>query len=289
MANTFVDKEVWKESLQEKLEENTLWKEIAEVTYTSDKTVHFPYRALPSTSSYTRGAQYTPSDITITDDTMVIDDSEIVAEFIDKADLAQNGYVNEVEMGQAQAIAINEDIEGTLAGLHSQAGLSLDDGDFGGTNSNPYQLTASNPDDVFRAARKLIMEQRGGAAFANRFGLHAIVDPGNYEFIVAFAHANGFQFADDALTGGKVPVFNGFRVYESNLLDTTTDAGTTHCLFGVNKMYHLGILNTTYGDIDVIENPDRRSGIDVVSRVDRKGKIWNNMQNFVIDVELVTN
>ena len=287
MANTFVDKEVYKEALQEQLEELTLWKQVAEVTYTSDKVINYPYRSQPTSSSYTRGAQYTPADFTVTNDVLTIDDAEIVSEFIDKADLAQNGYVDLVEMARTHAITINEDVEATMTGLHSQAGLSLDDGDFGGVASNPLQLTASNPDDLFRSARTLIAQQRGGMQYASRFGLHAIVDPANYEFIVAFAHANGFKFADDALVEGGVPQFNGFKVYESNLLDTTTDAGTAHCLFGVNKMYHLGILNTTFGDADVIENPDRRSGWDVVTRVDRKGKIWNNMANFVIDVELV--
>ena len=285
-----VNKEVWKEALQEKLEEATLWKTVAEVTYTSDKTVHFPYRDLPTASSYTRGAQYSPADPVSTDDTMVIDDGEIVSEFMDKADLAQNGYINEVEMGQAQGIVINEVMESTLTALHSQAGLSLDDGDFGGTPTNPLQASggaSGNIATVFQKARTLIASQRGGIQYMNRFGMSAIVDPQNFEYIVSFAQKNGFMFADDALTGGSVPVINGFRVYESNLLDTTTDAGTVHCLFGVNRMMHLGVLNTTFGDIDVIENPERRSGIDVISRVDRKGKIWNNHANFVIDVELV--
>ncbi len=286
----FVNKEVWKEALQEKLEENTLWKEVAEVTYTSDKTVHFPYRDLPSASSYTRGAQYTPSVPVSTDDTMVIDDGEIVSEFMDKADLAQNGYVNEVEMAQAQAIVINEIMETTMTGTHTQAGLSLDDGDFGGTATNPLQVTggaSGNIGTVFQKARTLIASQRGGLQYMNRFGMEAILDPQNYEYAVSYAQKNGFMFADEALGSGEVPVINGFRVRESNLLDNTTDSGTVHALFGVKKMIHLGVLNTTFGDVDVIENPDRRSGIDVISRVDRKGKIWNNMQNFVIDVELV--
>jgi hypothetical protein len=289
MANTFVNKEIWKEALQEKLEEATAWKDAAEVTYTSDKTVHFPYRSLPDTSSYTRGAQYTPSDITVTDDTMVIDDSEIVAEFIDKADLAQNGYVNEVEMGQAQAIAINEDIEKTMLALRTQAGHSLNAGSLaGGTGTGNITVTGGatgNIAELFRLARLQIAKSRGGLAYMKRFGMTAFVDPENYEKAVSFAQKNGFMFADDALTEGQVPRLSGFTVRESNLLDSS-GAGNAHAVFAVNKMLHLGILNTTYGDIDVVENPERRSGVDVVSRIDRKGKIWNNMQNFVVEAKV---
>lgn len=286
----FINKEVFKESLQEKLEEPTLWKDTAEVTFTSDKTVHFPYRDLPTASSYTRGAQYSPTEPVSTDDTMVIDDTEIVSEFMDYADLAQNGYIDEVEMGQAQAIVVNEIMESTMTGLHTQAGLSLDDGDFGGTATNPLAVTggaSGNIGTVFQKARTLIASQRGGLQYMNRFGMTAILDPQNYEYAVSYAQKNGFMFSDKALESGEIPVINGFKVRESNLLDNTTDSGTVHCLFGVDNMMHLGVLNTTFGSAKIVENPDRRDGVDAITRVDRKGKIWNNHQNFVIDTELV--
>lgn len=289
MANAFVDKEVYKESLQEQLEEPTLWKTVSEVSFTSDKVMHYPYRSQPASASYTRGAQYTPTDVTVTDETITIDDGEVVSEFIDKADLAQNGYVDLVEMGRTHAITINEDIESTMTALYSQAGQTVADGDMGtatnGGGANEIIATSANILEVFRIARRKIVENKG-APFMSRFGMHAILDPMNYELVVAAAQANGFNFADDALTGGKVPVVNGFRVYESNLLDTTTVADNTQCLFGVNRMYHIGILNTTFGDADVIENPDRRSGWDVVTRVDRKAIIWNNFDDFVVNVKL---
>ena len=71
----------------------------------------------------------------------------------------------------------------------------------------------------------------------------------------------------------------GFTHYTSNQLT----AG--HVIAGVKKLYHLGILRTTYGQIMVDEkDPNLQSGISVVSRVDFKGKVWTKVKPLLFNV-----
>ena len=78
----------------------------------------------------------------------------------------------------------------------------------------------------------------------------------------------------------------GFTHYVSNSLVTVST--TTHIIAGVKKKYHLGILSTTYGQVIVDEkDPNRQSGIGIISRVDYKGKAWVNIKPMLYDVQVV--
>ena len=79
--------------------------------------------------------------------------------------------------------------------------------------------------------------------------------------------------------------YMGFTHYVSNSL--VSETATTHIIAGVNKMYHLGILSTTYGELIQDNEPDRRSGIALISRVDYKGKAWANVRPLLYDMQVV--
>ncbi|MFS4438600.1 hypothetical protein ACMA5I_10330 [Paracoccaceae bacterium GXU_MW_L88] len=291
MDFTGVNKEEWTESLQEFLEEPKLWKEVFDVMYTSTKTFHMPYFDQGTATSYNRGSQYTRSVPESVDDIMVINDSAILPYFIDRADLAQNGYIDEVEMAREQGIALDEQMQRQIfTDIHANA-TDFDDGNMGGTGGTAITVTggaAGNIGDLFRKARTAIASSKGGLKALNSKKLMAIVPPEIYEHAVSYAQANGFQFADTSLESGKVPVINGFKIYESNLLDTTTDSGSVHCIFGVNKAMKLGILNTTFGQVVTVDDPDNRSGVGVTSRVDYGVKLRNNDKEHVLDVLVAT-
>jgi hypothetical protein len=93
--------------------------------------------------------------------------------------------------------------------------------------------------------------------------------------------ANGFSTADAALKGGvKGGVeYMGFTHYQSNLLT----AG--HLLAGVKKLYHLGILRATYGQVIVDEkDPGLVSGVGITSRIDIGIKAWAKTKPVLFDV-----
>jgi hypothetical protein len=284
MSNTIVYREEWKTKLQEKLDEPKYWDKVATVTYTDKKVINNPYQNVATADAYTRGNQYTYNDVTLTNETLNINTSYVSPEFIDRAELAQSGFDLQMERAERQAQALLDQVETAVLAEYANAGLDLDNTDLGG-GAGDITVSVSNIDDIFRLARKEIVENKGLAQLKAKGGF-AILDPEKYELAVAYAQANGFRFADDALVGGEVPVINGFRVYESNLL--TTETSTTHLLFGVNGAIDLGILNTTFGDIMVDENdPDNRSGVSIVSRVDYGTKVFTEKANLLVDVQVV--
>lgn len=284
--------EEWKEKLQERLEEPKYFMDICKVEFTDSKVIHNPYRNEATASSYTRGAQYSYTDITVTDETVDINTSFVSPEFIDRADLAQTGFDMQMEMATRQADALMDEIEADVLEQHANAGASIDDGDLdtatNGGAGNSLILSDSNVLEVVRIARTKIVEGKGLRAF-NRMGASIVWTPGQYDKLVAAAQGNGFASSDSALESGRVGVYGGFKHYESNLLDDTTDAGTTHALALVNKSIHLGILNTTFGDIIVDDkDPNLQSGISVISRVDFKPKVWNQMAPLIVDINVTT-
>lgn len=283
MANTMIYKEDWTTMLQEILDAPTFWKDVCHVEYTSSKVLHNPYQTKATAVSYTRGAQYTFADFTITDDNVNINTTFIVPEFIDRADLAQTGYSMQMERAKRQGIAINLQLE--LAFLGDYASLTTFDNTSIGGGAGNIVVTAANIDDVVRNIKRAIYAANGGNEYA-QFGGFIIWDPKRFEILEAFAQANGFQTQDLALRGGANQggfEYMGFTHYVSN--STTLVTTTRHLIAGVKQKYHLGILNTTYGQIVVDEfDPNRQSGIGIISRVDYKGKAWTNIKPMLFDV-----
>lgn len=284
MANTVIYKEDYEANLQKNLTENTFWKEVARVDFTDTYTLHNPYKNRASVSSYTKGAAYTFSDVTVTDESVSLSVVKIIPEFIDEADLGIAGYDFQMELSDDQSRAINEAIEAEFLGAYSQATLGDNETLLGGA-AGDITLTASNVDNVVRAARTKLMEGRGFEMY-NRNGASFIWRPADFELLAEYAMGQGFGFADSALSTGRVIEFGGFKHYESNLIPVETS--TAHCMATVNKAVHLGIYNGTYGKVKVNDqDPGLQSGVGIVSRVDMKAKIWNNMVPLVLNVTVV--
>ena len=73
----------------------------------------------------------------------------------------------------------------------------------------------------------------------------------------------------------------GFTHYKSNSLSAN------HVIAGIKKLYHLGILKSTYGQIVITQDPALTSGIGVISRVDYKGKVWVKVKPVLFDINVV--
>ena len=284
MANTIVYKEDWTVKLQETLDAPVFWKDVCRVEYTTSKVLHNPYQSKSSASSYTRGAQYSFADFTLTDESVNINTSYVIPEFIDEADRAQTGYDLQMERAVRQGEEINLTIEEAFVGDYANL-TSFDNTELGG-GAGDITVSATNIDDVVRAIKKKIFTANGQREYARNGGF-IIWDAKRFELLESFAQANGYATADIALKGGMSSGFDymGFTHYVSNSL--TTETSTTHVIAGVKKMYHLGILSTTYGKIKIDEEPNRQSGVGIISRVDFKGKAWNNVKPLLYDIQVV--
>lgn len=273
-----VYQEDWVAKLQERLSEQVKWKDFMRVEITNTKVLHNPYRADASVDSLTRYTAYTPAAVAMTDESVSVDVAYVIPEIIDRADLAQSGYLRQMEIADNQGVQLNETVETYIYGQHAQV-TDFDNASIGGAAGN-ITVSASNIDDIIRGIKREISEAKGDTLF-ERNGGFIVWRPADFEILEAFMQANGFSTADNALKGGvKGGVdYMGMTHYKSNLLTSG------HLLAGVKKVYHLGILKDTYGAIMVNEkDPGNVSGISVVARLDLKVKAWYKTKVLLFDV-----
>ena len=292
MANTIIYEEEWAVKLQEQLDEPNKWKLIANVVYTDSRVLNNPYMDDMTVQSGTRGAAYVHQDVTITNESITIDQFKIAAQFIDRADLAQSGYGTQMELARRQGVLLNEAIETALYAAHSSFtdfGLSSIGG--GGAATTQITVSASNIDDIIRGIKREIREANG-ESLANRNGIFIVWRPADFELLEAYVQANGFSTADGALKDGTNQGFRymGVEHWSSNLL------AANHLFAGVKRVVHLGIVRSTYGQIVINQDPVLASGTEatigqvsavaVVSRVDYAVKAWNNTKTVLFDVNV---
>lgn len=282
-GNTVVYAEEWATKLQDRLSEPTKWKDICRVEYTNSRTLHNPYLTDPTVQTGTRGSSYTMQPIVTTDESVVISNFKILPQFIDRADLAQSTFINQMEMADRQAVLLNETIEAAVYGDHANF---TNFGDLGagavGLGSNTITVSATNIDDVIRGIKREIRVANGETLLEQKGGF-IVWRPADLELLEGFMQANGFGTADRALNGGTYQgvQYMGMTHYSSNLL------ASGHVFAGVKGLYHLGILRATYGQVVVNDkDPGNVSGISVVSRVDYAGKAWLKVKPVLFDVNV---
>lgn len=272
--NTIVYGEDWAVKLQERLSDQNVWKEVCRVEYTNTKVLHNPYMTDAAVQNGTRGSAYTHQAIVITDQSIDIDGFKILPQLIDRADLAQSEYVNQMELADSQGVLLNEALEAAMLGEHAQwTNFGTADIGAGGSSTDQITVSASNIDDIIRGMKREIRQAKG-AKLAARNGMFIVWRPEDFEILEAYVQANGFNTADLALKNG---IEDGFKYM--NVEHYVSNQHTANHVFGgVKKVFHLGIVKATYGQVVIDQEPATSggavSGIGVVSRVDYKYKAW---------------
>lgn len=268
MANTFntgVHKEDWMTKLQERLDKPTNWKEVANVIYSDNYIINTPYMSTEfGLQTGTRGTAYGFEDFALTNDTITISTKKIVPVYIDRADLAQISYVNQMEVAGRQGDLVNEEIESAMLAAHTGW---TDVGDSSGVItsgvSGQITVTATNIDDIVRGVRRIV-HTANGTDLMNRNGLFFVWRPADFEALEQFAQANGFNLADSALKSG---IDMGYHLLGADHYVSNSHTAN-HVFAGVKKIFQIGILKNTYGQIVVTQDPNLQSGIGIISRVD---------------------
>ena len=288
-VNDGVYRQEWESKLQERLNYPQNWKEICNVIYTNSRYVNVPYMStLPVTTGVgvgTRGTAYAYQDFAMTNQAMSIGTTTIVPMYVDRADMAQCAYLNQMEMASLQATLINEAIEtAVLAAAISATNVGDTGGGAIGLGSTAITVSASNIDDIIRGVRRLITKYNG-QDLAGRNGIFFVWRPEDFELLEAFVQANGFTSADTALKNGAVAGLHymGVDHYVSNSTDTTTNG---HIFAGVKKLMTVGILGETYGKVVVNQDPGQKSGIGVVTRGDYGTLIPTNYLPVLFDINV---
>lgn len=286
MANTIIYAEDWAVKLQERLSEMNKWKRICKVEYTDTKTLNNPYMTDAAVQSGTRGSAYTHQDIVETNETIAIDTFKILAQLIDRADLAQSIYSKQMELADRQGILLNEAIETAMFAEHAQwTNVGDSSGTIASGVTTAITVSATNIDDIIRGIKRII-RVASGEELMNRNGIFIAWRPADFELLEAFVQANGFSTADGALKDGTNQGFKymGVEHYSSNKIT----AG--HLFAGVIGVFHLGICKSTYGQVVINQEPaisgGSVSGIGIVSRVDFKFKAWATVTPVLFDINV---
>lgn len=285
--NTIIYAEDWATKLQERLTEETKWKLVCKVEYTDTKVLHNPYMDDATVQTGTRGTAYTHQAVTEHDDYVTIDTFDILPQLIDRADLAQSTYVKQMELASSQGVLLNESIETAMMVAAAAQGTNF--GDLGngavGLGANPITVGPSNVDDIIRGVKREI-RKANGEALMDRNGAFIIWRPEDFEMLEAFEQANGFVASDTALMQGTTQghLYMGVRHFSSNKYSTG------HIFGGVMGLFHLGICQSTYGQIVIDDEPATAdgavSGIAVVSRVDFKFIAWHKTIPVLFDINV---
>lgn len=282
VANTVLYPVDYVTKFQERLDYDTNWKQVCKVDISNKYTLTNPYMStVPATQSHTRGTAYTHQTFALTTDTVTINQSRNLGLFIDRADLAQQTYVDMMDLADLQGQLINEYLETDMLANHGMW-TDFDNASIGGSAGN-ITVSASNIDDIIRGIKREIREANG-TSLMNKNGVFIIWRAADFEILEAYVQANGFSTADEALKNGTVEGFKylGVSHYVSNLHTSG------HLFAGVKNVFHLGILRDTYGQIIRDEEPATAdgplSGIGIVARIDWEFVAWNNTKAVLFDV-----
>ncbi len=104
------------------------------------------------------------------------------------------------------------------------------------------------------------------------------------EALEQFAQANGFNVADRALVDG-IPS-KGFH-YLGAWHYTSNSNAANHVFAGVRKVFKIGILSTTWGQIVVTQDPREQSGLGLIARADHGVLSPAGLQTILYDINVV--
>src|SRR3990167_7908368 len=216
MASTYIYQEAWENKLAQRLDKPQNWKDVCDVVYTDTQIYHFPListgnEPAVATLTNTAAGRSTLSnvipfvDTTETNQTITISIAEIDSAYVDFADQAQSNYAKIVSLGDLLGKKMNERVETIVLANH---GNWTNFGDNGtgkpGLATATLTVSASNIDDIIRGIIREIQTANGFDLYMTNGGF-VTWRPGDWEYLVAFMQANGYQFADEALrSGGRI-------------------------------------------------------------------------------------
>lgn len=267
--------------LQERLDQQAIWKEVCNVKYTNTGILRNPYLTDATLGSGTRGTGYTSTAVATIDDTVSITDYVYCAEHIDDADLAQKTFSDFMEIAENMGTILDEGMETAMLAEHA-LWTNFTNASIGGA-AGTIPVSISNIKKII-ATMKETIRTAGGQKLANRNGIFIQWREADFTLVELLASNEGFNTADDALKNG---IKQGFRYLGVEHYSTSSNVAT-HVFGGVKKAMQLGIVKSTYGRVKEIVNPvvggAQISGIGLESRIDRKFVVWSKMKPIIFDI-----
>lgn len=268
--NTITYETTFEDTLQDRLDHPTTWKEMCKVTITNTRVISSSYMSTtPTTQSVTRGTGVALQTFAETAQTLTISTGQDLGILVDWGDYYQSPWTEKAELFDRIGALLNEYIESQVLGQHaSWTNFGDTGGGALGLSSTAIVVSAANIDDIIRGV-KTQTRKANGQTMMKKNGIGFVWRPEDFELLEAFTQANGFMQADKFLVEGTLEGLHylGCDHYWSN------DYTAGHVMAGVKKVQRLGILKGTYGRASTIEFPAADSntffsGVAFYSRVD---------------------
>lgn len=281
--NTGVHKEEWAVRLQERLDKPVTFKEVCDVIYSDTYIFNLPYMSTEfSAQTGTRGTAYSFSDFALTNESLTVNQKRLVPVYIDRADMAQITYANQMEMADRQAALLLDTVETAVLADHANwTNVGDNAGVVTSGNTTQFTVSATNIDDIVRGIRRIIAVANG-EALAKRNGIFFVWRPADFEALEQFAQANGFNLADAALKSG---IDRGYYLLGAYHYVSNSHA-TNHVMAGVRKIHKVGILRSTWGQIVVTQDPNLQSGVGLIARADYGVKTPTGLKALLYDINV---
>ena len=239
---------------------------------------------VPAATTLVRDTAFSWTANAITNEQIDVATGYVANTHIDVADMAQCRYENQMEYADLFGKELNEQVESAVLGNYANCTDFDNDlvttGTAGTTN---ITVTINNIDDICGALVREIREANGGDMM-NRNGAFIIWEPIHYELLEAWARANGYTTADDIIVNG-IKVGTKYLNVEHYFSNKVT---SHHLLGGVKKLFHVGILNATYGKVDIVPFPAATSNlysVGIASRIDYGVKVFANYKPLLFDIQ----
>jgi len=186
-----------------------------------------------------------------------------------------------MEIADNMATVLNEGMETAMLAEHPQW-TNFGNASIGGAAGN-ITVQLSNIKTIITKMKEAI-RTAGGAELAERNGMFIQWREADFTLVEQLASAEGFSTADDVLKNG---IKRGFLYMGVEHYSTSRNVAG-HVFGGVKKAFDVGIVKSTYGKMNEIQNPvvggAQISGIGLETRIDRKFKAWAKMVPVLFDI-----
>ena len=244
-----------------------------------------------SLQSGTRGTAYSHSDFALTNDTLTINNQDIVSVYQDRADLAQSNLATAAEHGARMGDLVSERVEDLFLAQHAGWTDFGSDGAGGfGLAATQITVTVANVDAITRAIKRVIIKAKG-TKLARRYGIAIVWRPEDFEKLEESMASQGFTFADMALRDGIMDA-DGIGKYAFGVYHYVSESHTANHVFaGVRKIMQVGLLKTTYGRIyfnpNAMNGDGPLSGVSWETRLDYAFNPKAGLTSIILDVNVV--
>lgn len=222
MANSLsgLNQELWAKEMQLEREKNLCSMSIVNMDLrdglASGDTVHRPYRSRLKSQAYTKGSDFTPVDVTGTDESLSVDQIQCVPIYLDQIDSVQNSYETRSVYSKDMIEDLNRNIDAAVLSEYDQATSTVVASDVGGSGSGAVSVSVSNVNRIFSAASRKLTNLR--VSPQDRF---AVISPSVLEQLQLYTGGKDTAFGDVVEANGLVGARFGFEIYVSQNLTYT--------------------------------------------------------------------